>query len=135
MKLPRREFLRLAAGAALPAPLRVARADTYPSRPVHIIVGFPPGSTSDTLARLIGERLSARLGQPFVIEDRTGASGNIATEAVINSAPDGYTLLLVGSNHAINSTLFSNLNFNFNRDIAPIASIMQGTWRFRSTIQ
>ncbi len=126
MKLPRRKFLNLAAGAAaLPVISRIARADTYPLRPVHIIVGFPPGSTSDTLARLIGERLSARLGQPFVIEDRTGASGNIATEAVINSAPDGYTLLLVGSNHAINSTLFNNLNFNFNRDIAPIASIMR----------
>jgi tripartite-type tricarboxylate transporter receptor subunit TctC len=126
MKLPRRKFLNLAAGAAaLPVVSQIAKADTYPSRPVHIIVGFPPGSTSDTLARLIGERLSARLGQPFVIEDRTGASGNIATEAVVNSAPDGYTLLLVGSNHAINSTLFNNLNFNFNRDIAPIASIMR----------
>jgi tripartite-type tricarboxylate transporter receptor subunit TctC len=126
MKLPRRRFLHLAAGAAaLPAVSRIARAQTYPTRPVRIVVGFPAGSTSDILARLIGQRLSERFGQPFVVENRTGASGNIATEAVVSAPPDGYTLLLVGSNHAINATLFNNLSFNFNRDIAPIGSIMR----------
>jgi tripartite-type tricarboxylate transporter receptor subunit TctC len=97
----------------------------YPTRPVHILVGFPAGSTSDVVARLIAQRLSERLGQPFVVEDRTGASGNIAAEAVANAAGDGYTLLLAGSNNAINDTLFDNLPFNFNRDIAPIAGIMR----------
>ena len=126
MKLHRRQFLHLAAGAgALPAVSRIAWAQTYPTRPVHIIVGFSAGSTSDILARLMGQWLSERLGQPFVIENRTGASGNIATEAVVRAPPDGYTLLLLGSNHAINSTLFDNLNFNFIRDIVPVASIMR----------
>jgi tripartite-type tricarboxylate transporter receptor subunit TctC len=97
----------------------------YPTRPVHILVGFPAGSTSDVVARLIAQRLSERLGQPFVVEDRTGASGNIAAEAVANAAADGSTLLLAGSNNAINDTLFDNLPFNFNRDIAPIAGIMR----------
>jgi len=97
----------------------------YPTRPVRILVGFPPGSTSDVVARLIAQRLSERLGQPFVVEDRTGASGNIAAEAVANAPADGYTLLLAGSNNAINDTLFDNLAFNFNRDIAPIAGIMR----------
>jgi tripartite-type tricarboxylate transporter receptor subunit TctC len=97
----------------------------YPTRPVRILVGFPAGSTSDVVARLIAQRLSERLGQPFVVEDRTGASGNIAAEAVANAPADGYTLLLTGSNNAINDTLFDNLPFNFNRDIAPIAGIMR----------
>jgi tripartite-type tricarboxylate transporter receptor subunit TctC len=97
----------------------------YPTRPVRILVGFPAGSTSDVVARLIAQRLSERLGQSFVVEDRTGASGNIAAEAVANAPADGYTLLLAGSNNAINDTLFDNLPFNFNRDIAPIAGIMR----------
>ena len=126
MKRPRRKFLHLvASAAALAAAPRIGLALDYPTRAVRIVVGFPAGSTSDILARLIGQRLSERLGQPFVVENRTGASGNIATEAVVSAPPDGYTLLLVGSNHAINATLFSNLSFNFNRDIAPIASIMR----------
>jgi len=126
MKLPRRQFLHLAAGAAaLPAVSRIAMAESYPTRPVHLIVGFPASSTSDIIARLMGQWLSERLGQPFVIDDRPGASGNIATEAVVRAPPDGYTLLLVGSNHAINATLFTDLHFNFIRDIAPVASVMR----------
>jgi tripartite-type tricarboxylate transporter receptor subunit TctC len=126
MELPRRRFLHLAAGAAaLPALSRFAWAQTYPSRPVHIIVGFAAGSGADILARLIGQWLSERLGQPFVVENRTGAGTNIATEAVVRSAPDGYTLLLVTPANAINATLYENLNFNFIRDIAPVASIMR----------
>jgi tripartite-type tricarboxylate transporter receptor subunit TctC len=126
MKFPRRRFLHLAAGvAALPALSRFAWAQTYPSRPVHIIVGFAAGSGADILARLIGQWLSERLGQPFVVENRTGAGTNIATEAVVRSAPDGYTLLLVTPANAINATLYENLNFNFIRDIAPVASIMR----------
>jgi len=128
MKLPRRRFLHLAAGAAaLPALPRTAAALDYPTRPVRIVVGFPGGSISDVLARLMGKWLSDRLGQPFVIENKPGASGNIASELVIRSAPDGYTLLLVGSNHAINATLFGNLKFDFVHDIAPIAGTMR-TW-------
>jgi tripartite-type tricarboxylate transporter receptor subunit TctC len=123
--IPRRKFLRVAGGAAaLPVASRLARALDYPTRPVRIVVGFPGGSTSDAIARLVGQRLSERLGQPFVVEDRPGASGNIATEAVVNAPADGYTLLLLGSNHAINETLFKDLSFSFSRDIAPIASIM-----------
>ncbi len=127
MKLPRRRFLRLAAAAAavLPAVARVARAQTYPARPVRIMVPFTPGSTSDTLARLMGQWLSERLGQPIVIENRAGASGNFATEAVVRAAPDGYTLLLVTLSNAINASLYGNLAFNFIRDIAPIAGIMR----------
>jgi tripartite-type tricarboxylate transporter receptor subunit TctC len=102
-----------------------ALALDYPTRAVRILVGFPAGSTSDVVARLIAQRLSERLGQPFVVEDRTGASGNIATEAVANAPADGHTLLLVGSNNAINATLFDNLPFYFNRDIVPIAGIMR----------
>jgi tripartite-type tricarboxylate transporter receptor subunit TctC len=124
MKLPRRNFLHLAAGAAaLPAVSRIARAETYPSRPVRIIVPFAPGGPADILARLIGQWLSERLGQPFVIENRTGAGGNIGTEAVVKSPPDGYTLLLAGPPNTINATLYDKLNFNFMRDIAPVATI------------
>jgi tripartite-type tricarboxylate transporter receptor subunit TctC len=124
MKLARRQFLHLAAGAAaLPAVSRIAAADTYPSRPVHIIVGFPAGGPGDTLARLIGQWLSERLHQPFVIENRPGAGGNIAAEAVVRAPADGYTLLLATSASAINVTLYPNLSFNFVRDIAPVAGI------------
>jgi Tripartite tricarboxylate transporter family receptor len=120
MKIPRRRFLHLAAGAAaLPAVSRMARADTYPSRPVHLIVGFPPGGPTDIFARLIGQWLSERLGQSFVVDNRAGAGGNIGTEAVVNAPPDGYTLLLVLGSNAYNAALYDNLNFNFIRDIAP----------------
>ena len=124
MKLPRRKFLHLAAGAAaLPAVSRLARAETYPSRPVRIVVGYPPGGVTDIVARLIGPWLSERLGQQFFIENRPGASSNIATAVVVRAAPDGYTLLLVSSANAANMTLYENLSFNFIRDIAPVASI------------
>jgi len=124
MKLPRRTFLHLAAGAvALPAVSRIARAQAYPSRPVRIIVPFPAGLATDTIARLMGQSLSERLGQPFVIENRTGAGGNIGTESVVRATPDGYTLLLVGLSNAMNATLYKKLNFNFIREIAPVASI------------
>jgi tripartite-type tricarboxylate transporter receptor subunit TctC len=124
MKLPRRQFLRLAASAAtLPAMSRLARAQDYPSRPVRVIVGQAAGSGSDTFARLIGQFLSERLGQSFVIENRPGAAGNIASEAVVRSPPDGYTLLLVNSSNTINATLYEKLNFDFIRDIAPIRGI------------
>jgi tripartite-type tricarboxylate transporter receptor subunit TctC len=116
--------LHLAAGAAaLPAVSRVARAQAYPSRSVRIIVPFPAGQATDTIARLMGQSLSERLGQPFVIENRTGAGGNIGAESVVRAAPDGYTLLLVGMSNAMNATLYQKLNFNFIRDIAPVASI------------
>ncbi|WP_418900785.1 Bug family tripartite tricarboxylate transporter substrate binding protein [Terripilifer ovatus] len=125
--LPRRKFLHLAAGAvALPAVSRVSWAETYPSQPVRVIVGFAAGGPNDILARLIGQWLSKRLGHPFVIENRPGAGSNIATEAVVRAPPDGYTLLLVGSPNAINATLYDRLNFNFIRDIAPVASFMRG---------
>jgi tripartite-type tricarboxylate transporter receptor subunit TctC len=124
MKLPRRQFLHLAAGAvALPAVSRVARAQAYPSRPVRIIVGFAPGQAIDIVTRIIGQWLSERLGQQFIIENRPGAGGNIATEAVVRAPPDGYTLLAIGSNNMINATLYEKLNYNFIRDIAPVASI------------
>ncbi|MBN8993497.1 MAG: tripartite tricarboxylate transporter substrate binding protein [Rhizobiales bacterium] len=123
----RREFLHMAAGAvALPAMSRVTWAEHYPSQPVRVIVGFAAGGPNDTLARLIGQRLAMRLGHPFVIENRPGAGSNIATEAVVHAPPDGYTLLLVGSPNAINATLYDRLNFNFIRDIAPVASFMRG---------
>jgi tripartite-type tricarboxylate transporter receptor subunit TctC len=126
MKLPRRRFLHLAAGAvALPAVSRIARAQAYPTRPVRLIVGFPPGGAADIAARLIGHWLSERLGQPFVVETRPGAATNIATEAVARATPDGYTLLFVTQSNAINATLYDKLNFNFVRDIAPIASILR----------
>ena len=124
MILPRRKFLHLAAGAAaLPAVSRIARAQTYPSRPVRIIVGFAAGGGYDIVARLMGQWLSERLGQPFVIENRPGAGTNIATQAVVNAPPDGDTLLLVGSTNAINASFYRKLNFNFIRDIAPVSSI------------
>jgi tripartite-type tricarboxylate transporter receptor subunit TctC len=124
MKLPRRQFLHLAAGAAaLPAMSRIALAETYPTRPVRLIVGFAAGGGYDIVARLIGQWLSERLGQPFLIENRPGAGTNIATEAVVRAPSDGYTLLLVGSTNAINATFYQKLNFNFIRDIAPVSSI------------
>ena len=125
MQLGRRKCLSIGAGAAaLAACWRSARAQSYPSKPVRIIVGFPPGGVSDILARLIGQSLSERLGQPFIIENRPGAGGNIATEAVVRARADGYMLLMVGSYNAINATLYDKLNFNFIRDIAPVASIV-----------
>ena len=127
MKLPRRNFLHLAAGAAaLPAVSRIARAQAYPSRPVRIIFGLASGSAGDILARLIGQWLSERLGQPFVIENRVGAGGTLAAEAVVRSPPDGYTLLACGSPDEINATLNDKLNFVFLRDVAPIAGIARG---------
>jgi len=125
MKLPhRRQFLQLATGAAaLPAISQVARAQTYPSRPVRIIVGFAPGASNDILARLMGQWLSDHLGQAFLVENRPGAGGNIGTEAVVRAAPDGYTLLMAGPPQAINATLYDKLSFNFIRDIAPVAAI------------
>src|SRR5499427_10874290 len=124
MKLPRRTFLHLAAGAAaLPALPRIARAQAYPLRPVRIIVGFAPGGASDIVARLIGQWLSERFGQQFVIENRPGAASNMGTEVVVNAPPDGYTLLVVTSVNTINATLYERLNFNLIRDIAPVASI------------
>src|SRR5258708_7707372 len=123
MKLPhRRQFLHLAAGAAaLPAIPRVARAQSYPTKPVRIIFGLASGSAGDILARLIGQWLSERLGQPFVIENRVGAGGTLAAEAVVRAPPDGYTLLACGSPDTINATLNDKLNFVFLRDIVPVA--------------
>src|SRR6516162_6147984 len=123
MKLPRRKFLHLAAGtAALPA-VSLAWAPAYPTRPVRIIVGFAAGGSADILARLMGQWLSERLGQPFVIENRPGAGSNIGTEAVVRAPPDGYTLLLASSANAIAASLYDRLNFDFIRDIAPVAGI------------
>jgi tripartite-type tricarboxylate transporter receptor subunit TctC len=124
MKLSRRHFLHLAAGAAaLPAVSRIARAQAYPTRPVRIIVPFAPGGTFDITARLIGQWLTEELGQPFVIENRPGAGGNIGTESVVRAPADGYALLLVGTANAISATLYEKLNFNFIRDIVPVAGI------------
>ena len=126
VKLPRREFLYLAAAAiALPTNARLARAETYPARPVHVIVGFAAGGPNDISARLIAQWLSERLGQQFVVENRPGAGGNVATELVVRAPADGYTLLLVPAPAAINATLYDNLNFNFIRDIAPVAGILR----------
>ena len=124
MKLPRRRFLHLAAGvAALPALPRIAGAETYPSRPVHLIVPVPAGGTFDIVARLVAQSLSERIGEPIVIENRGGAGTNIGTAVVAHASPDGYTLLLAGSPGAINATLYDNLDFSFARDIVPVASI------------
>ena len=123
----RRQFLHLAAGAAaLPSMSCFAWAQAYPTRPVRLIAGFPPGGVVDVFARLIGQWLSDRLGQPIIIENRAGAGGNLAAEAVVKAPPDGYTLLMIGSNNAWNVTLYDNLRFNFTRDIAPVASIYRG---------
>src|SRR5450830_1372540 len=127
MKLLRRKFLHLAAGAAaLPVLARIAQAQTYPNRPVRIIVGFAPGSASDILTRLIGQSLSERLGQPFVIENRGGAGGTLGTEMVVRAPPDGYTLVYCSSADGINATIYDKLNFVFLRDIAPVASFARG---------
>jgi tripartite-type tricarboxylate transporter receptor subunit TctC len=126
LRILRRRFLHLAAGAAvLPAVSRLAWAETYPARPVHLIVGFPAGGPQDITMRLIGQWLSERLGQSFVIENRPGAGGNVGAEAVVRATPDGYTLLSVSSPNAINVSLYTNLTFNFIRDIAPVAGIMR----------
>jgi tripartite-type tricarboxylate transporter receptor subunit TctC len=127
MRLPhRRQFLHLAAGAlALPALSRVASALDYPMRPVRIVVGFPPGGGQDILARLIGQRLSERLGQPFIVENKPGAATNLAIESVVNATPDGYSLVVIGPPAAINATLYKDLRFNFLRDITPIASFVR----------
>jgi tripartite-type tricarboxylate transporter receptor subunit TctC len=128
MKLARRRFLHLAGGAvALPAFPGTVRAQTYPARPVRLIVGFAAGGGTDIVARLIGERLSVQLGQPFVVENRTGAASNIATETVINAPPDGYTLLLATVANAANATLYGNLSFNFMRDVLPVAACVRLT--------
>jgi tripartite-type tricarboxylate transporter receptor subunit TctC len=125
MKLPRRQFLHLAAGtAALPAVSRIARADTYPTRPLHLIVAFAAGGTNDIVARLLGQSLSERLGQPVIVENRPGAGSNVGTEVVVRAPPDGYTLLMAGAPNAINATLYDKLPFNFIRDIAPVAGIL-----------
>jgi tripartite-type tricarboxylate transporter receptor subunit TctC len=122
--MKRRKFLHLAAGAAaLPAVSRFAWAQTYPTRPVRIIVGFAAGGATDIVARIMGQWLSERLGQQFVVENRTGAGTNIATEAVVNAAPDGHTLLMVSPTNAVNATLYDKLSYNFIRDIAPVAGV------------
>jgi tripartite-type tricarboxylate transporter receptor subunit TctC len=126
MNLARRRFLHLAMGtAALPALSRIARAQTYPARAVHLIVGYAAGGPNDTTARLTGQWLSERFGQPFVIENRTGAGGNIGTEVVVRAAPDGYTLLLASSSNAVNTTLYDKLSFDFMRDTVPVAGLVR----------
>jgi tripartite-type tricarboxylate transporter receptor subunit TctC len=123
MELGRRRLFALTAGAIAAARSRVAGADAYPSRPVHWIVGFAPGGSTDILARVIGQYLSEKLGQTFIIENRPGAGSNIATEVVVNAPPDGYTLLMISPAHAVNATLYDKLGYNFLRDIAPVAGI------------
>ena len=127
MKIPhRRQFLHLAAGAvALPTLSRVASALDYPIRPVRIVVGFPPGGGNDILARLVGQQLSERLGQPFIVENKPGAATNLAVESVVNAAPDGHSLVVIGPPVAINATLYKDLRFNFLRDMTPIASFVR----------
>jgi tripartite-type tricarboxylate transporter receptor subunit TctC len=126
MKLPRRQFLHLAAGSvALPVLSRVASAQAYPTRPVHLVVGYGPGGGTDIAARLIGQWLSERLGQPFLVENRPGAGSNIATEVVVRAPPDGYTLLLVSLANATNATLYDNLNYDLLHDIGPVAGILR----------
>jgi tripartite-type tricarboxylate transporter receptor subunit TctC len=129
MKLPRRRFLHLAAGAAvLPVAARFAFAQTYPTRPVHIVVGFGAGTGLDIYARLIGQWLSERLGQSVIIDNKPGAGTNLATESVVNAAPDGYTLLMASTAAFTNAALYDNLRFNFVRDIAPVASLTRGAF-------
>jgi len=131
MKLPRRNFLHLAAGAAALSTIsRVAWAQAYPTRPVRVIIGYPPGASADTTARLMAQWLSERLGQSFVVESRPGGGTNIATEAVVRATADGYTLLVVGTAQAVNATLYGRLNYNFIRDIAPVAGLI----RFASVV-
>jgi tripartite-type tricarboxylate transporter receptor subunit TctC len=125
LKLPRREFLYLGGGAAVAGIPGIGRALDYPTRPVRIVVGFAAGGPTDISARLMAQWLSERLGQPFIVENRPGAGSNIATETVARAAPDGYTLLLAGSANTVNPALYANLNFNFIRDIAPVAGVMQ----------
>jgi len=125
MTCSRRNLLHLSIGAALSIPTHFAAAQDYPTRPIRLIAGFPAGGIVDTLARLIGQWLSERLGQPVVIENRPGAGGNLATEAVVRAAPDGHTLLMVNLPHAINAALYEKLNFNFLRDVSPAAAIMR----------
>lgn len=124
-KLPRRDLLRLAAGAAALPVVSKARAEDYPARPVRIVIGFPPGGSTDVVARLIADWLSQRLGQPFIVENRPGAGTNIATEYVVQSVPDGYTLLMITASNPINTTLYGHLAFDFLRDIVPIGSIVR----------
>jgi tripartite-type tricarboxylate transporter receptor subunit TctC len=126
MKFPRRQILHLlGAAVALPAASRVAMAQAYPTRPVRLIIGYPPGGSADLTARLMAQWLSERLGQPIVIENRPGAGTNLATEATVHAAPDGYTLILVAPANAINATLYEKLSFNFLRDIAPVAGLIR----------
>jgi len=126
MYISRRRLLHLATGAAtLPAAWRVAKAESYPTRPVRLIISFPAGGPNDVVARLLGQSLSERLGQPFIIENRSGAGGTVGTEVVVRASPDGYTLLQVNTPNAINATLYDNLTYNFIRDIVPVASIMR----------
>jgi tripartite-type tricarboxylate transporter receptor subunit TctC len=128
MKFPRRQFLRMVAGVAgLQAVSRKVWSQTYPMRPVRLIIGYPAGGANDIIGRLIGQWLSERLGQQFIIENRAGAAGNIGTESVVRSPADGYTLLLAGSFNAINATLYDKLNFNFVRDIAPVAGVFRSS--------
>jgi tripartite-type tricarboxylate transporter receptor subunit TctC len=139
MEFSRRQFLHLAAGAgALMVASRVVRAEGYPTRPVRFIVGFPGGSATDIVARLIAQSLSERLGQQFIVDNRPGAASNIAAEVVVRAVPDGYTLLQVAPPNAINATLYDNLSFNFIHDIAPVAGIVRypyakSTWRRLAT--
>jgi tripartite-type tricarboxylate transporter receptor subunit TctC len=129
VKLPRRKFLHLTgSAAAVPVASRFAWAQSYPSRPVHLIVPFAPGGTTDIVARLLGQWLSERLGQPVIIENKSGAGTNIGTEAVVKASPDGYTLLVASPPAAINATLYQRLNFNFARDIAPVASVIRAPY-------
>ena len=129
MRLPRRNFLQLAAGAAaVPVVSRIARAQAYPTRPVRIVVGFVPGGAQDFVARLVAQWLSERLGHQFIVENRPGGGGNIGAEAVVNAPADGYTLLVVGPPNMINATLYQKLNFNFMRDIAPIAGVVRAPY-------
>jgi tripartite-type tricarboxylate transporter receptor subunit TctC len=130
MKLPRRQFLHLAAGAAaLPAVSRIAWAQAYPTRPVRIVVPYVAGGPAELLARLFGQWLSARLGQPFIVENPAGAGGNIGTEVVVRAAPDGYTLLLVTAANSVNASLYPKLNYDFIREIAPVSGLIRDVRR------